>query len=200
MTDEPETTAPRPRGRPRKIVPDTPATRPPMHPPMKSADPRRDADARAKEIMDHLGTIPDATDEFYLPQWAVPDGWSYEWKRYSILNQEDTTHLNRLRDTGWEPVPASRHRSDGSNIVPVGYKHKDDSIVRNGQILMERPQAITDAMKKRDSQAAKTLLDIAGRVDPNKVQAFDLDNSGTPIRAHGVAGAKRSYSPMPIPD
>ena len=169
--------------------------RPPMHPEIRAEDPRERAKARAQEIMDHIGTIPDATDRMYIPQWAIPEEWSYEWKTFSIHNEEQTTHLNSLRDTGWEPVPTKRHTNDGSNIVPVNYK--GDTIIRDGNILMERPLAVTLMMKQRDAREAKQRMDIASRVDQTKISgAFDMDNKGNPIGK----GVRKSYSPMPVPD
>ncbi len=172
--------------------------RPEMHPDQKPDDPRARAIARAQEIMDHLGTIPDATDELYIPAWAIPDGWSYEWKTYSIYNEEQVSHLNSLRNTGWEPTPTSRHLSDGSNIVPVNYT--EAVIIRKGNILMERPKVVTEAFQAKNLKEAREELRGAGRLITEKIDPnFSPDNQGDPIRSHGLSGVRKTIV-SPIPD
>ena len=79
-----------------------------MRPSIREDDPRAAAKRRAAEI---LGTgadfDADGVDDFAVP--APPDGWSYEWKRFSSMNMEDRSHQNHVKSTGWQPVPATRH-------------------------------------------------------------------------------------------
>src|ERR1700744_5880580 len=69
-------------------------------------DPRERAARRAEEILAHRGNMDEGDDEFFIDQRAIPDGWSYEWKRHTILGAEDPSYQVHLARGGWEPVPA----------------------------------------------------------------------------------------------
>ena len=81
----------------------------PSRPPLRDDDPRARARARAEELRNHGAMEDHGSDEFYIPPEIVPDGWHYEWKTHSILNQEQGTYLMQLMREGWTPVPSSRH-------------------------------------------------------------------------------------------
>ena len=114
MTDVQST--PRRRGRPpRSLAAKTPegvetnkdnvetmSDRPPLRSSMRDEDPRVAAAKRAAEIRGHLGSLDDGTDDFVAP--SAPDGWTYEWKRKTLLGQEDPAHQVHLARTGWQPV------------------------------------------------------------------------------------------------
>ena len=82
----------------------------------------------------------------YLPIEEIPEGLSYEWKRYAVVGEEDQFYLAEMRRQGWEPVHPSAH----PNWVPKGYDKPN--IVRGGLILMERPIELTkEARAETDS-------------------------------------------------
>lgn len=91
-------------------------------------------------------------DQFYIPVEEIPEGLSYEWKRYSNVGQEDPFYLAQMREQGWEPVPPSRH----PNWVPPNYK--EPCIIKGGQILMDRPQSLTDEAKRELRALSKTQI------------------------------------------
>ena len=74
--------------------------RPPMHretprPEMHPEDPRVLAEIRAAQIMENLGDdIDGQSDEFWFDPVLKPDGWSWEWKRHTVLNEIQHSHLN----------------------------------------------------------------------------------------------------------
>jgi hypothetical protein len=108
---------------------------------------------RISEIRDNQISQPaELVDEFYVPLEAIPDGWSYEWKRLTTMGKEDPYYITAVQQTGWEAVPASRH----PELMPVGYQ--GDTIVKKGLILMERPKVITDEMRKRDARTAREAV------------------------------------------
>lgn len=76
--------------------------------------------------------VRQGTDRYAFDQSIVPDGFVYQWKRHSILGQEDPAYMAELHQLGFDPVPAERH--DGL-FLPVGTK---GPIIIGGQILMER--------------------------------------------------------------
>lgn len=126
--------------------------RPPLRPQAREEDPRARAARRAAEIRDNLGAQGDVTDKFYVDPNTIPDGWSYEWKRKSTLNQEDPSYQIQLAHKGWEPVPASRHPS----YMPANTSY--ETIERDGMILMERPKELTDEARANDIRNARAQV------------------------------------------
>ena len=88
-------------------------------------------------------------DMFYIPVDEIPEGSSYEWKRWSVNGQEDPFYIAQMREQGWEPVNPKRHPT----WVPPGYSQPH--IIKGGQILMERPQELTNEARKEQRQLAK---------------------------------------------
>ena len=91
-------------------------------------------------------------DMFYIPVEEIPEGSSYEWKRFSNVGQEDPFYIAQMRQQGWEPVDPRKH----PNWVPPGYK--DPYIIKGGQILMERPIELTQEARREQRQLAKTQM------------------------------------------
>lgn len=81
-------------------------------------------------------------DPYYIPQDEIPEGLSYEWKRWSVVGEHDPFYIAQQREQGWEPVPPKRH----PNWVPPGYN--EPHIIKGGMILMDRPQELTDESRR----------------------------------------------------
>lgn len=163
--------------------------RPDMRPMMREEDPRVRAARRAAELRDHLGSMDEAPDDFFIPPSDVPNGWCYEWKRKTLLGQEDPAYQVQLAQKGWEPVPAYRHPS----YMPVGYKGQ--TIERKGMILMERPLEITEEarnfeLRKARNQVRQKEAQLAGAPEGQ----FDRNNKDS-----SLVKVKKSYEAMPIP-
>lgn len=94
-----------------------------------------------------------SNDPYAIDERLVPPGWVYQWKRYSIYNQVDHTHLAKLaREGAWTPVPAERH--DGI-FLPPGTK---GSVIHDGLILMERPIELErEAMRDEKNRADEAM-------------------------------------------
>lgn len=167
------------------------AGRPDMRqPPVKENDPRSLAAARAAEIRGHIGNMDEGTDEFYVSPDVIPDGWTYEWKRHTIYNQEDPAYQVQLKRMGWEPVPLSRH----PEMMPGSWQGK--VIERKGCILMERPAEITQEMRNIELRRARQQV----RVKEEQLAAappgqFDRNNKDAPL-----AKIKKNYEPMEVPE
>jgi hypothetical protein len=146
------------------------------------------AKRRAAEIRGHLGGLDDGTDEFYVDITCVPDGWTYEWKRLTLLGAEDPTYTVHLARMGWEPVPSSRH----PEMMPSGWTR--GTIERKGLILMERPSEVVDEARRLQDRAAR-----------DQVRAKEAQLSGTPdgtmTRDHEKVrpAIKKSFEAMPVP-
>ncbi len=163
--------------------------RPEMRPIMREEDPRVRAARRAAELRDHLGSMDEAPDDFFIPSADIPSGWTYEWKRKTLLGQEDPAYQVQLAQKGWEPVPAYRHPS----YMPVGWKGA--TIERKGMILMERPLEITEEarnfeLRKARNQVRQKEAQLAGAPDGQ----FERNNKDS-----SLVKVKKSYEAMPIP-
>lgn len=164
-------------------------------PEMRADDPRELARIREQEILGNLGNLDEHQDELWYDPDIIPAGWSWEWKRYSVLNEIQHSHINALKRTGWEFVSAKKYPS----LVPAGAT--EEIIVRRGNALMERPETITKMMAARDQRMAVAQMETKAAQMEGKIgKDFGQTNKGEPIRAHGVAGVKKSYSPMTVPE
>ena len=88
-------------------------------------------------------------DAYFIPIDEIPDGLSYEWKRWSNVGEHDPFYIASLREQGWEPVPPKRH----PNWVPPGYN--EPHIIKNGMILMDRPEELTEEARREMRQLSK---------------------------------------------
>jgi hypothetical protein len=93
--------------------------------------------------------------EFDIPVKEIPEGSSYEWKRFSVNGQEDPFYLASMRSQGWEPVDPKRH----PDWVPPGYDRP--TIIKGGMILMERPIELTQEARTEARQLARQQVRVA---------------------------------------
>lgn len=91
-------------------------------------------------------------DQFYIPLDQIPEGSNYEWKRWENVGAQDPFYIAGMREQGWEPVDPKRHPT----WVPPGYK--EPHIIKGGQILMERPMALTLEARKELRQLSQTQV------------------------------------------
>ena len=161
-----------------------------MRPPLRDEDPRAAADRRTAEIEGHLGSLNEGTDEFFFSPDQIPDGWTYEWKRRTIMGQEDPAYQVALARTGWEPVPSRRH----PEMMPINWT--GNTIERKGMVLMERPKAITERIEELDRYRARNQIKA-------KEQQLNAAPPGTMQSEYTNAKTKpkisKSYEAMPIP-
>lgn len=182
---------PPPAGGPPPLGGDSGARPPPTAQPARDPeDPRTRAAKRAAEINEHIGdTIEQGEDIFYIDPRAIPDGWCYEWKRHTLLGKEDPSYEVKLAQKGWEAVPRSRHPT----WMPDNYT--GETILREGQILMERPQTITDRVKAQNDRAAREQVrgkeQQLGGAPPG---TFERANKSQPM-----ASINKTFEHIPIP-
>src|SRR5882672_11532584 len=96
-------------------------------------------------------------DLFHVPDSIKPFGWSYEWKKSHVTGEPATAHQTMLAQNGWTAVPAMRH--DGMYMT-AGYK---GVIERDGLILMERPQVLTNEARAEDERRTKAQVNVNKR-------------------------------------
>lgn len=166
-------------------------TRPEMRPTMREEDPRARAARRAAELRDHHnGDMEDGVDEFYIDPSDIPEGWSYEWKRRTVLGAEDPAYQVALARAGWEPVPTSRHPS----YMPMGGDYP--FIERKGMILMERPLEITE--DARGAELRKARMQVRQKeAQLNSAEGGQFERTN---KDQSLVKVKKSYEAIPIPD
>lgn len=164
--------------------------RPAMRPEMREEDPRMRAARRAAEIRSTMGSFDEGADDFYIDQSVIPEGWSYEWKRKTILGQEDPAYQVQLARTGWEPVPASRHPS----YMPAGDKYA--TIERKGMVLMERPKELTEEYRAFELKNARDQV----RTHKEKLAEAPEGQFSRIAKGHQLIKIGKSYEAMPIPE
>ncbi len=93
-------------------------------------------------------------DIFAIDPALIPVGWSYQWCAVSIVgNTEILLDQNLMfAENGWRAVPSDRYPG---KFMPAGHK---GSIIRGGQILMERPEKLSQEAQAEDVKAAKQLI------------------------------------------
>lgn len=125
------------------------ASRPPLRQEIRPESSRAAAERRAAEILGNMSVAEEGIDRFYIDPNRIPDGWSYEWKRRTLLNMPDPSYDVNLSRTGWEPVPLARHPEE----MPIGWK--GETIERDGMILMQRPKMITEQFENIEKRKAR---------------------------------------------
>jgi hypothetical protein len=173
------------------LAPAATAPRPSTPETFAEEDPRTRAARRAAELHEHLGAglDDDGVNEFYIDPRIIPDGWSYEYKRFTVLGAQDPSYQVSLAMKGWEAVPASRH----PELMPDNYKGV--TIDRKGMVLMERPAVITaEAVAREHRKAVGQVRQKEEQLNGAPPGTGPRDNKGTPM-----VNIKRSYEAIPIP-
>ena len=99
-----------------------------------------------------LKRTPTAVDKFHVPPSSIPDGMSYEWKRYTYGGKVDQDHMRNMMEQHWTPVPAERHPSMS------WLESTSKFIEKEGMILMERPAYLTEeAHRERLNASAEQI-------------------------------------------
>jgi hypothetical protein len=154
----------------------------------REEDPRARAERRATEIREHNdGASEGEAGRFDVDPRLIPDGWSYEWKRKTLLGKEDPAHEVELARVGWEAVPAKRH----PELMPAG---NWQTIERDGMILMERPKVLTDEVHAKNLRLARAQV-RAKEEQLGHTPAGHLTREEDP-RTRPVI--KKSFEAMPI--
>jgi hypothetical protein len=160
-----------------------------LRPEVREEDPRTRAARRAAEIRDHTNVNDDGVDEFFVDPAVIPPGWSYEWKRRTVMNEENAAYQVQLQLKGWEPVPSTRHPEYMPNNGRFAH------IERKGMVLMERPLEITEAARQVEMRKARLQV-------RSKEEQLNAAPGGTFERNNqdsGMAKINKSYEPIPIP-
>jgi hypothetical protein len=96
---------------------------------------------------------------------GVPKGYVMEWKRHSILGQEDTRNQVLIRQYHWEPVTHAQQPHIYGHLCADGDKH----IVQDGMGLYMRPKYLNE------EAVAETQWDTNHQLD-QQLQALRLSS------------------------
>ena len=125
----------------------TPAPREPAR------EPAREAGVVLGRDGQPIRRIKASSDWSYVPPEMIPEGYTYQWKMYSVLGDEQTSisYQADLYRAGWRPVTHDRHPGV---FAPMG---TTGAIRMRGQQLMERPvelqmEAMAEEKAKADTQ------------------------------------------------
>lgn len=131
------------------------------------------------------------TGRYTIDPSMIPDGMNYQWKRLSVLGQEDREHqVQCARDGAWDAVPANRHPEIMGKYLEA--ENPNQAIVIGGQILMERPMVYSLEAREEEDRKAK------GRVsDQFASLGLTEERGGAPRMKPQV---KRDYSVQAVPD
>lgn len=143
---------------PQTAAPEAPRRKRPAHtfapdpPPAPARAGRIEALGRNNEVLSRRRTS--TGDIFDIPKNLVPAGWEYQWCAVSVVgNTEILLDQNLMfAENGWRPVPSDRYPG---KFMPAGHK---GSIIRGGQMLMERPTSLSDEARADDIKAARQLI------------------------------------------
>jgi hypothetical protein len=158
-----------------------------------SRPPMRDSAARAAEIRESNAHIEEIQNKYDIDPSVVPDGWTYEWKRWEILNKQDPAHMQELARSGWEAVPATRH----PEMMPFGYDDTN-TIIRDGMILMERPAEITAEARRVQHKAARDQRTQKEQQLQHGPDGITPDFDANPKNMKQVL--KKGYESIPVPE
>ena len=108
------------------------------------------AEARIRQLRGNPDLQGTERDKYWAP--SPPDGFDYQWKLKSVMNQDDIDRIRQNEMNGWEPVPLSRH----PELMPRGWK--GDTIEVGGLVLMERPMLFTQEAREEERRAARDAI------------------------------------------
>lgn len=132
----------------------------------------------------------ETNDPLYVPEHLIPEGFTVEYKRHSILGQaEKASNLINLRQQHWEYV-SIKDMPQFAELMPAG--HKGDTVERDGVILMIRETYLVEDAQNDDYEKAREQVDQkTQQINGSGPNEFARDKKSTIIN--------RTYERAPIP-
>ncbi len=151
----------------------------------------RDTAVRSSEKKKTRRSKLDYVDELYIDPKDIPDGFTVEWKRYSIHGKVDGEHHLSLEQDAWEYAQPKQFPSR------VGKHFTGDKITHKDLVLMIRPKELTQEARDEDKFNARNQVQT-------KFKEIGLSGAGEAPRVDGhgrtLAKVNVSYDRIPIAD
>ncbi len=151
----------------------------------------RDTEVRASEKKKTRRSKLDYVDELYIDPREVPDGYSVEWKRFSIHGKIDDEHHLGLEMDGWEYAQPKDFPSR------CGKNHKGEVVKHKDLVLMIRPKELSEEARQEDRKNAQSQV-------KTKLQEIGLSGQGEAPRVDGygrpMAKVNVSYDKISVAD
>ena len=127
----------------------------PLPPPSAGRTRRGPVEVRGRNGEVLSRTHKQTGDQFHIPESMIPDGWDYQWIAVTVTGNTDVVRSMNMsmHANGWRPVPAERHAG-----VLVEIDAKGGTIIRDGQMLVERPKALSIEARAEELGAAHKLI------------------------------------------
>ena len=135
----------------------------------------RDGESLTFSLGGELGS-----DQFHIPDELKDAGWSYQWIAATVYNRPNHGEMRDMHNNGWRPVKP--HQLGG---YFERYSEGNDFIQIDGLLLVERPEAMTEAAKEREKRAADAQFGRhLKRVDSDVAlpRGFDFDAANTTFK------------------
>lgn len=148
-----------------------------------------EAQMRAQQLIEADDGTAEGGDKYAIPPDIVPAGWSYQWKVFTVLGQENPGYQVQLARSGWTTVPASRH----PEMMPIGWTGQ--YIERDGQVLMQIPKVIEERQR---------ILERRRALDQVRTKEAQLTGAPPGTFQRGThpgapVSVGKGYAPMQVP-
>ena len=137
-----------------------------------------------------LGVTVSGRKTVYFGQ-NIPKDISLNWKLFTANGKEYPFYLQAMRKQGWEPVNPQEHPD--WLMLPPGYK--EDVVIVDGLILMERPMSLTKEAEADNKAVANQRMREAR-------QRLGMTPDNTLTREHDEVKPRVSKEwnrPLPMP-
>ncbi len=135
-----------------------------------------------------------SSDQFFIPDEVVPQGWSYQWNCLEVAGQPQVGQRMAMAENGWRPVPAGRHPG---RFMPNGTAN-DAPIIRDSLILEERPIELTmEARAEEAAKARRQVLDQQEQLGLSQKLPSGFNRDNAELRRAERSKTSRTYAPAP---
>ena len=135
--------------------------------------------------------VPEGSDEYFIPKDKIPPGWSWEWKVFTVMGAEDPGRRLAYARTGWEAVKTWQF----PERMPEG-TDPQAPILHKGMMLMERPEQITEQVRRNDERRARDQVRVKeDQLNSSPHGQFERDNKGQPM-----GSVRKNVERMPVPE
>lgn len=135
----------------------TQAQKGPARAPLRTEAKRSSLRDRLRDI---AATVKESAsnDKFHIDDALKPEGVELQWKKYSVVGQEDPYYIASMQRAGWEVMTVD----DVPGLAPAGIT---GPIIKEGMVLMGQVKELTHRARERDR--LKAMQQIRDREKAN---------------------------------